>query len=84
MFTQSQIETLASLDAYFAETPQSVIVAEVEAIGALAFEGATAKDYFDLFSQHFNVELLRTSIHAPDFTDTEDVGINKPSKLKVA
>jgi hypothetical protein len=60
MFTQSQIEILAALDAYFAETPQSVIEADVEAVSLLEFAGSTAKDYFALFSQYFNFDLLGT------------------------
>ncbi len=84
MFTQSQIEILASLDAYFAETPQRVITAEVEAVSALEFEGATAKDYFDSFSQHFDVELseisLDTTIGTPDFVGKE----HNAAKLKAA
>jgi hypothetical protein len=58
MFTETQIEILAALDAYFAETPQSVIEADVESVGALKFAGTTAKEYFDGFSQHFNGEIL--------------------------
>ena len=60
MFTQSQIEILASLDAYFAETPQSIIEAEVKAVSLLEFTGSTAQDYFNLFSQYFNFDLFET------------------------
>ena len=60
MFTEIQIEILASLDAYFAETPQSVIEADIESVGALKFAGATAKNYFDVFPQHFNYDISET------------------------
>ena len=75
MFTETQIEILASLDAYFAETPQSVIEADIESVGALKFEGATAKDYFDVLPQHFNADILQTphqiTIDVTDLVETE-------------
>jgi hypothetical protein len=58
MYTQSQIEILAALDVYFAETPQSVIDADIQAITLMDFEGSTAKDYFASYLQHFNADLL--------------------------
>jgi hypothetical protein len=58
MYTQSQIEILAALDVYFAETPQSDIEADVQAVTLMDFEGSTAKDYFAAYPQHFNADLL--------------------------
>lgn len=75
MFTETQIEILAALDAYFAETPQSVIEADVESVGALKFAGTTAKEYFDGFSQHFQAEILETAsqthVEVTDLVATE-------------
>ncbi len=75
MFTETQIEILAALDAYFAETPQSVIEADIESVGALKFEGTTAKDYFDVFPQHFNYDISKKSnqtiVKVIDLVETE-------------
>ena len=56
MYSASQIETLASLDKYFSETPESTIQAEIEAITELDFVGTSAKDYFLLFQKYHNYE----------------------------
>lgn len=75
MFTETQIEILASLDAYFAKTPQSVIEADIESVGALKFAGSTAKDYFDVFPQHFSSEIMEASdetiVKVSDFAETD-------------
>lgn len=56
MYSKSQIETLALLDKYFSETPESTIKADIQAISELDFVGSSAKDYFSLFHKYLNYE----------------------------
>jgi hypothetical protein len=90
IYTDLQIKILAELDAYFAETAQEVIEADIDAISQLEFEGSSAEDYFNLFSHYFNTDLLENptefGVIDSGFIDSKYVESDKidVAKLKAA